>query len=64
MCFAGGSPTGDFELRLTESDVERFREALSDILTGAAHEPDYRTIREMNVRLRRATRRRQQQGEP
>jgi hypothetical protein len=62
-CF-GGLPAhdGNFVFELPEPEVTRFKKALADILTGEG-EPDYRTLREMSVRLRCATRRPKRQGE-
>ncbi len=58
MCLSGEprTPTGDYELRLSETEVVRFKKALADFLVG--DEPDIKVLREMSVRLRCATRRR------
>jgi hypothetical protein len=63
MCGIGGSRTGDYEISLSESQGDRFKKALADILAGAG-EPDLKVLREMSVCLRHATRRKppQQKG--
>jgi hypothetical protein len=56
MCTGPGADYkrhGPFELTVTEGERDRFVLALQAVLFG--EEPDLRTIREMRVRLRRAT---------
>ena len=55
MCLAGhGSTTEPYELTITEDEMQRFKDAVGAVLLG--DEPDYRTLREIHIRLRRVTR--------
>jgi hypothetical protein len=58
MCIGVGNETrdGNFVLELTAAEVERYKMALADVLTGATREPDMKIFREMSVHLRWATR--------
>ena len=47
MCVITASP---LVVELSDSEIDRFKMALSDLLAGATDSPDYRTFREMSVR--------------
>ena len=56
MCMTRArTPQGDYRLDVSPGDMERYLVALGDVLLGDG-EADHRTIREMRIKLKCATR--------